>query len=119
MRKTTVLAAALSGFLLLGGASGCSQIDAIFGTGSQSTKTVTVQTVISACDAYQLALADAASLRAAKLLNPATVAKIEAIRPPLNHICPPEGQMPAGPIDALVTVTVGTAQIIAAFKGAQ
>lgn len=119
MRKTTVLAAALSGFLLLGGASGCSQIDAIFGTGSQSTKTVTVQTVIDACDAYQAALTVAAVARQAKALSPVAVAKIDAIRPPLNHICPPEGQMPNGPIDALVTVVTGTAQIIAAAKGAQ
>lgn len=118
MRRSTILAAALSGFLLLGGATGCSQLDALFG-GDQATKTITVQTVISACDAYQLALDTAASLAAAKLLSAATIAKINAIRPPLNHICPPEGQMPTGPIDAIVTVTVGTAQIIAAFKGAQ
>lgn len=98
------------------GLGGCANIDALFG-GNQSTKTITVNTVISACDAYQLALGDAALALKAHLLSDAVSAKIAAIRPTLNHICPPEGQMPNGPIEALVTVVTGTAQIIAAVKG--
>jgi len=117
MRRPLLLALGVAGFLALGGASGCSMLDSVFGTGGQATKTVTVQTVIDACDAFQLGLQGATVARQAKALSPAAIAKIDALIPPVQNICPPKGQMPTGPIDALVTVVTNTAGIIAAVKG--
>lgn len=119
MRKFLLIAASVVAIGTLTAASGCTMLDSIFGTGSQASKTVTVQVVIDACDAFQLALQGATLARQAKSLSPAVVAKVDALIPPVQNICPPKSQMPTGPIDALVTVVTNTAAIIAAVKGGQ
>lgn len=117
MRKSIILAGGLGGFLLLSGASGCAVVDWIMGT--QESKTVTVQTVIDACDAFQLGLQAATVAKQGHLLSATAQAKIDALIPPVANICPPKGQMPAGPVSALITVVTNTAAIIAAAKGGQ
>lgn len=104
-----ILAAALA--LSLGG---CAVID--WATGSQGSKTVVVQTVIDACDAFQLGLQGATVARKANALSPAVIAKIDALIPPVQAICPPQGHVPSGVVDALVVVVSNTAAIIAATK---
>lgn len=112
--KRLVLVAALA--LSLGG---CSIVDSVFGISDQQSKTVTVQTVISACDTFQVGLQAATVAKQGHLLSPATVAKIDALIPPVQAICPPQGQMPNGPVEAVVIVVTNTAAIIAAVKGGQ
>lgn len=115
MRKSLLLAGAVVGMLSLTGASGCTVVDWI--TGTQSSKTVVVQTVIDACEAAQLALQGATVAGKANALSPAAAAKIDALIPPIQNICPPKGHVPSGVVDALVIVVTNTAAIIAATKG--
>lgn len=117
MRKFLLVIFSVMALGTLTAASGCSALDSVFGTGGQGSKTITVQVVIDACDAFQVSLQAATVARQAKVLSPTVVAKIDALIPPVQNICPPKGQMPTGPIDALVTVVTNTAAILAAVKG--
>ncbi len=105
-------------FLLLP-LGGCTWLANTFApTPDQASKTAIVEGFIDACDIYAAALKDAAAANEAHLLNAATVARIKAIRPGVESICPPQGTMPENATAALVTVVQGTAQIVAAMKGA-
>ena len=115
MRALRLLAIPLALSLPLGG---CTWLANTFArTPDQSTKTAIVEGFIDACDVYSAALKDAAVAAQAHLLNDATIAKIKAIRPGVESICPPQGNMPENVTGALVSVVQGTAQIVAAVKG--
>ena len=97
---------------------GCTWLANTFaGTPDQSTKTAIVEGFIDACDIYAAALKDAAVAAQAHLLNDAAIARIKAIRPGVESICPPQGTMPENATGALVSVVQGTAQIVTAVKG--
>lgn len=115
MRKIIIVGVGVGMGVLALALGGCAAVDWI--TGTQESKTVTVQTVIDACDAFQLGLQGATVAKTAHALSPATVAKIDALIEPVANICPPKGHVPSGVVDALVTVVSNTAAIIAAVKG--
>jgi hypothetical protein len=99
---------------------GCTWLaNTLGGTPDQSSKTAIVEGFIDACDIYAATLKDAAVAAQAHLLNEATIAKIKAARPGVESICPPQGTMPENATGALVSVVQGTAQIVAAVKGAK
>jgi hypothetical protein len=110
------LALSLPLYLPLGGCTWLA--NTLGGTPDQSTKTAIVEGFIDACDIYAAALKDAAVAAQAHMLSDATIAKIKAVRPGVESICPPKGMMPENATGALVSVVQGTAQIVAAVKGA-
>lgn len=97
---------------------GCTWLANTFGgTPDPATETAIVNGFLDACQLYGSALQDATVAANANLLSADTKAKIKAVRPGIESICPPAGTMPTNATAALVTVVEGTAQIVAAVKG--
>jgi hypothetical protein len=85
------------------------------GTISQSGKADIVQAVAKACEAYAVTLNLAADAEDAHLLSQANVTAIDKARGGANSLC--QGPQPTDLTSALVSITVATAQIAAAYSG--
>lgn len=104
MRKL-ILAAAL--LLPLGG---CTWLANTFG--GTDNQTVTVHTVLAACDGfYKGALKAAFVADDAHLLTDAVKADIKSVRLGVDSICPPNGTMPTNLTAAVVSVVEGAAKV--------
>lgn len=106
MTRKFILAAALC--VPLGG---CSTVASWLG-GSQQSQTITVHTVLAACDGfYKGAMKAAFAADDAKLLTPAVKTDIHTVRLGVDTICPPNGAMPTNLPQALVTIVEAGAKV--------
>jgi hypothetical protein len=105
MRKL-ILAAAL-----LVPLSGCQTVAGWLG-GTPQSQTVTVHSVLAACDGfYKGAMKAAFVADDAHILTPALKADIHSVRVGVDSICPPNGAMPSNLPQALVSIVEGAAKV--------
>lgn len=91
--------------------TGCSTVAGWLG-GSAQSQTVTVHSVIAACDGfYKGAMKAAFAADDAHLLTPAVKADIHTVRTGVDSICPPNGAMPANLPQALVAIVEAAAKV--------
>lgn len=91
--------------------AGCSTIAGWLG-GSQQSQTVTVHSVLAACDGfYKGAMKAAFAADDAHLLTPAIKADIHTARVAVDSICPPNGAMPTNLPQALVSIVEAGAKV--------
>lgn len=91
--------------------SGCATVAGWLG-GTPQSQTITVHTVLAACDGfYKGALKAAFAADDAHLLTPAVKADIHSVRLGVDSICPPNGAMPANLAQAVVTIVEGGAKV--------
>lgn len=104
--KRLILAAALCLPLM-----GCQTVAGWLG-GSQQSQTVTVHSVIAACDGfYKGAMKAAFAADDAKLLTLPIKADIKTLRGGVDSICPPNGAMPTNLPQALVSIVEAGAKV--------
>jgi len=104
--KRLLLVAAIA--LPLGG---CSTVAGWLG-GSADSQTVTVHSVLAACDGfYKGAMKAAFVADDAHLLTPALKADIHSVRLGVDSICPPNGAMPSNLPQALVSIVEAAAKV--------
>lgn len=105
MRRILIAAA------LLVPLSGCQTVAGWLG-GSAESQTVTVHSVLAACDGfYKGAMKAAFAADDAHLLTPAIKADIHTARIGVDSICPPNGAMPANLPQALVAIVEAAAKV--------
>jgi hypothetical protein len=93
------------------GLGGCATIAGWLG-GTPQSQTITVHSVLAACDGfYKGALKAAFVADDAGLVTPAVKADIHSIRLGVDSICPPAGTMPTNLAQALVTIVEGGAKV--------
>lgn len=106
MTRKLILAAAL-----LVPLSGCQTVAGWLG-GSADSQTVTVHSVLAACDGfYKGAMKAAFAADDAHLLTPAVKADIHTVRTGVDSICPPNGVMPTNLPQAIVSIVEGAAKV--------
>ena len=90
---------------------GCQTLAGWLG-GTPQSQTITVHTVLAACDGfYKGALKAAFVADDAHLLTDPVKADIKSVRLGVDSICPPTGAMPANLPQAVVTIVEGGAKI--------
>ncbi len=91
--------------------SGCQTVAGWLG-GSADSQTVTVHSVLAACDGfYKGAMKAAFAADDAHLLTPAVKADIHSVRIGVDSICPPNGAMPTNLPQALVAIVEAAAKV--------
>ena len=98
----------LAAVLLL---AGCQTVAGWLG-GSQQSQTITVHTVLAACDGfYKGAMKAAFAADDAHLLTSAVKADIKSVRLGVDAVCPPNGAMPTNLPQALVSIIEAGAKV--------
>lgn len=100
--------------LLVAGLGGCAVWSAITG---DKAETITVETVLAACDSYASALQLIDIADQVKPLTPTQVAAVNRVIVAVKKICPPDGAMPTNLLTGLAIVLQAVKDLPAAVKG--